>query len=407
MTFRSIGNVLAITVIAVFLCLSFVRNYDFKTFESILSATGDDWGTYARYALDIKTNGILMPSTDSPYCSPSGFLYNYFIAFFLVVFGLKSLPIFVAQHVMLGLSVALIYWTFRDKMRGLTSLIFLFTLFMFALKDVYKNYSQLLLSENLALFTVSFFFFCFIKGFEKDNLLLQLSAAVLMGLSILTRPNLFIYGVILIPVTASYYFRKGRAGFGKFLVFLLLLAASASLLGARNYVLLKEPFFLPTNMSSISGIKHFHPIPASVDLSGVETNLLYARMHLDKDIAGYVEYILQEPHAFFAFYFKKILFCLGYLPALSSAYAMRLRWALVWAGYFIYLFLHVKDRRRWELWEVAVHLYLLFFYGSLIMLTYIHNYGFRMLLPGIFFVPVFAFIALDRLAERLPGVHKG
>jgi len=308
---------------------------------------------------------------------------------------------------MLGLSVALIYWTFRDKMRGLTSLIFLFTLFMFALKDVYKNYSQLLLSENLALFTVSFFFFCFIKGFEKDNLLLQLSAAVLMGLSILTRPNLFIYGVILIPVTASYYFRKGRAGFGKFLVFLLLLAASASLLGARNYVLLKEPFFLPTNMSSISGIKHFHPIPASVDLSGVETNLLYARMHLDKDIAGYVEYILQEPHAFFAFYFKKILFCLGYLPALSSAYAMRLRWALVWAGYFIYLFLHVKDRRRWELWEVAVHLYLLFFYGSLIMLTYIHNYGFRMLLPGIFFVPVFAFIALDRLAERLPGVHKG
>ncbi len=339
-----------------------------------------------------------MPSVETAYCSPAGFLYNYFIALCLVIFGEKSLPIFVMQHLMLGLSVALVYWTFRDKMRSFTSLVFLCTLFVFALKDVYKNYSPLLLSENLALFTISLFFFCFVKGFEKNNLLLQLMAAILLGLSILTRPNIFTYGIVLIPLVASYYFKKGKTGFRNLLIFVFVLVLSSSFLFIRNYLLLREFYFLPSNMSTINGIIHFHPIPSSVDLSKVDMNLLYTKLYLNKSIVNYIEYAIQKPGIFSYFYFKKILFCLGYLPILlSGVYAVRLRWVIMWIGYFTYLFLHIRNREKWEIWEVAAHLYILSYYGSLIMTTTVHSYGYRMLIPAIFFVLVFAFMALDRL----------
>lgn len=395
------GTILAISFIAVFLVLSLTRNYDFKSFESILNDIGNDWGTYAHHALDIKQNGMLMPSAITAYCSPAGFLYNYFIALCLVIFGEKILPVFVIQHLMLGLSIALIYWTFRDKMRGLTGLAFLCALFVFALKDVYKNYTPLLLSENLAIFLMALFFFCFIKGFERGKPLLQFTSAFLLGLAILTRPNIFIYGIVLIPLVASYYIKRGVPGYRDLLIFASALIAGASFLGIRNYLLLKQFAFLPTNMSSIYGLINFHPIPGSVDLSKAGPNLLYTKLHLDILIVNYAEYIMQEPGLFLQFYFKKILFCLGYLPVLlRGAYAPRLRWMAMWTGYFAYLFLHVKDHKKWEMWETSVHLYIFCYYGSLVMTTTVHNYGFRMLIPGIFFVLVFAFMALDRLCTR-------
>jgi hypothetical protein len=126
--------------------------------------------------------------------------------------------------------------------------------------------------------------------------------------------------------------------------------------------------------------------------------LLYTKLHLDPIIVNYAEYISQKPVLFFFFYFKKVLFCLGYLPILlAGSHALRLHWMIMWAGYFIYLFLRTRNHEKWELWEVSAHLYILCYYGSLIMTTTVHNYGFRMLIPGIFFVLVFAFMALDRL----------
>lgn len=183
----------------------------------------------------------------------------------------------------------------------------------------------------------------------------------------------------------------------KLLIFVFVLVLSSSLLLIRNYLICKKLFFLPAQASFISYLKDFHPIPPSVDLSGLSTNLLYAKLHFDKDFVSYVEYVLQQPYAFFGFYIKKVLFCLGYLPILTSAYALRFRWVIMWIGYFTYLFLRIKNREKFEIWETAMHLYIFSYYGSLILSTNIHNYGFRMLIPAIFFVLVFAFMAFDRL----------
>lgn len=394
------GTIFALLIVAIFLALSLTRSYPYKNFQGISNAIGDDWGTYANNALDIKHNGILMPSAETAYCLPSGFLYNYFLAFFLVIFGEKSLPIYIAQHLMLGLSVALIYWTFRDKMRNLTSILFLCALFIFALKDVYKNYSPLLLSENLALFLMAAFFFCFVKGFEEDRFALQLVSAFLLGLAVLTRPNISIFSFLIIPLVAIRYFKERKSGLLKLTVFIGVLLLSSSFLFIRNYVALKEYAFFPSQSFSFEYFKSFHPVPPSVDLSKADTNILFTKLHLDRKYVNYVEYVAQKPRIFFGFYLKKIIFCLGYLRPLTPYYGLRDRWVIMWAGYFLYLFFRIRSRERPRLWEIAVNLYIATYYGSVIMNASVHNYGFRMLIPALFFVLVPAFISVDILCSK-------
>ncbi len=391
------GNILAFSIIVIFVILSLVRTYpNGNTLKNVLNDTGDDWYTYARNGLQITHEGILMPSLKSLYYGPSGFLYNYFLALCFILFGEKVIPVFIIQHLMLGLSVALIYWTFRNKMRGITGALFLCTMFAFALLDVYKYYSSRLLSENLAIFIVALFFFCFIKGFEKNNLPLQLLSAVSMGLSILTRPNIALYGSILIPVVAVFYLKKGKRGALNLILFVFTLFLSSSFLAIRNYLVCGKWCFLPTIVLSFGYILTFHPIPTSVDLARVDQSFLYTKLHLDKKVASFLEYAFQKPSLFFGHYFKKILFCFGFLSVLAPAYHIRPHWMIMWIGYFIYLFLRINDRKRPEIWEVAVHLFIWCYYLTL-MTTNIHNYGFRMICPVTSFVLLFAFMALDRI----------
>ncbi len=396
--FFRIGTILAIFIIIFFFAKSLTRHYDYPTYQSIIKARSDDWGTYARYALDIKQNGLIIQELKgTSYRAPAGFLYNYFIALLLALFGEKSIPIFVVQHLMLGLSVALIYWTFRDKMSPFLGLLFLSALFIFALKDVYKNYAPLLLSENLALFTLSLFFFCFVRGFDRDVFTLQLLAAVFMGISVLTRPNIVVYEFALIFPVIFYYFKKKKAWFTKSVIFVSVLVLSSSFLLVRNYASSGEMYFLPTHGTSMDYIKTYIPIPPSVDLSRAETNVLYAKLHLKKDVVAYAEYIIQKPVLFFTHYFKKFLYCLGYIPILDPHNGPRGRWMVMWACYFAYLVLRVARRYTMEMWELGVHLFIFCYYAALILGGQIQNYGFRMLIPAVFFVPAFGFIMLDKL----------
>lgn len=400
---KRFGTIVALSAVILFLILSLTRTYPFKSLESVISDAGNDWSKYARFALEIKNNGLFTPSQitspNGPYHSPTGFLYNYFLALCMNIFGEKVLPIFVIQHIMLGLSVALVYWAFRDKMSALTGLLFLFTLIAFAFMDVYKNYSTKLLSENLIIFTISLFFYCFVKGFEKDSFALQLMAAFSLGVSVLTRPNIFLYAMLIIPLVAFVYLKKGEKGLAKLAIFTTVLILSSSFLLLRNYVVCKKILFLPEMMSA-SYVINANNIPPSVDLSKVAYGPLCAKLHLGKDMVSQIEYMRQQPVIFFGYYIKKVIFCLGFLPILDSAYSIRPHWMVMWAGYFTYIFLRIRDRMRLEIWEIAVHLYIICYYASLIMSTTVHNYGFRMLIPVTNFVLIFSFMALDRLMLR-------
>ena len=57
-------------------------NINEYSFNEVLQGT-DDWNRYARYALDINENGLLLKTLTENYIVPAGFFYNYFIAGFL------------------------------------------------------------------------------------------------------------------------------------------------------------------------------------------------------------------------------------------------------------------------------------------------------------------------------------
>ena len=247
-------------------------------------------------------------------------------------------------------------------MTSITSLLFLITLFLFALLDVHKYYSFRLLSENLAIFTIAGFFFCLFKGMEKNNKLLQIAAPIFLGLSILIRPNIFPFAIA-ICLVLLFYFRNIRLSFT--LQFILLLVFSSSFLAIRNYVACGSFAFLPTVGNTFGNdlLHHFTISPA--------------------------------------YFLKKILFIMGFLSTLNPEYQWRPHWILMWAGYLSYLYFRLKEKRKFELWETTSHLYIFFFYGLLLIIApQLGSYGFRLLIPATFIVLPFSFITIDILYKK-------
>ena len=131
---RRIGDICAISMIVIFLLLSIARTHIAEnTLQGVLKDGGNDWSGYAHHALDIKHGGILMPSLKTCYLGPSGFLYNYFLALSFVLFGEDTGPVYALQHFILGLSIALIYWTFPDTAEVAVQ----FHFFQFDLQDFF------------------------------------------------------------------------------------------------------------------------------------------------------------------------------------------------------------------------------------------------------------------------------
>lgn len=400
---RKTGDLLAIGAVVFFVVLCLVRLYPFPNMLSgIISETGDDWSVYALNALDVKRHGILMPSIHGAYVAPASFLYIYFLAACFAIFGESSVPVFIIQSVLLGSSVALAYWTFRDKMRPLNSVLFLVAASAFAVVDVTKYYTFRFLGENLALFTLALFFYLFMRGVDRNRLGSTLAAAAVLGASVLVRPNLLLFPLVVVLI-AIWHFFTTRAAVNAGICSLLFAAAlvgGMSFLAIRNHAVSGRWLFFPAQGMSAGFLREWHPVPASVDLSGVKTNTLYARLHISGNLAAYAEFIRQQPVPFASYYLKKIAFCLGFLPVLEPDYQYRPHWMLMWAGCFVYLWCRFRDRLKLQTWELTVLLFIPCYYGVLVLVPPVGNYGFRMLIPATNVVLACAFLGADYLTRQ-------
>jgi hypothetical protein len=288
---------------------------------------------------------------------------------------------------MLGLSIVFIWLSFRERMSRMISLGFLFSLIVFGLTDVSIYYTFRFLGENLALFSLSVFFLLFSRAMEKDKLPELLFSALFLGIAVLTRPNIFLFAIALIALLLLYGFKTHKAK--PLLLFISVLIITASFIGIRNYLVCHCIQLMPSQGMLFNMIA-FHPVPASVDVSQTHT-------YFDT----YIQYILQEPVLFITHYVKKVLFCFGFLSAVEPSYHWFPHWTLMWLGYFAYLFLLIRSKTKTTLNEKAVHLFIFTYFTSLVVVGQVENYGFRMLIPGNFFVLAFAFIALDKLMPLL------
>jgi hypothetical protein len=365
-----------------FILIAGIRLYPFEnTLQKIIADSGNDWSKYAANALDIKHNGILMPSIEGAYEKPASFFYCYFLAFCFFLFGENNIPIYILQNLMLALSILFVWFTFRSKMSYLVSIAFLFTLIFFGLTDVSIYYTFRFLGENLALFSMSVFFFLFLRGVEKNSLFEILVSALFLGIAVLTRPNIFLFVILLITTLFLNYFYSRN---NKFLSFIFLLIITCFFLTVRNYAVCGCFQFMPSQ-GVLFNMIFFHPIPSVVDIRGIDSNF-----------DAYLQYFIQEPNLFIMHYVKKVLFCLGFLEVIVPSYFWFPHWTFMWFGYLAHLFFLIHDKTKITLHEKTVHLFIFTYFVSLILIGQIENYGFRMLLPGNFFVLSFAFVTIDR-----------
>lgn len=381
-------TILAVSVVLLFVLLALIRLYPFEnTLPQIIADSGNDWSKYAANALDIKHNGLLIPGIEGAYEKPASFFYCYFLAFCFFLFGENNVPVYLLQNLMLGLSIVFIWLSFREKMSRMVSLIFLFALVVVGLMDVSIYYTFRFLGENLALFSLSVFFLLFSRGMEKNKLPELLFSALFLGIAVLTRPNIFLFAIVLIALLLLYGFKTQKVK--PLMLFVSVLVITSSFLAIRNYLACNCIQLMPSQGMLFNMIA-FHPLPASVDV-------LQAHTYFD----AYLQYFLQEPVLFIMHYLKKVLFCFGFLNAVEPSYHWFPHWTLMWLGYFTYLFLLIRNKTKTTLNEKAVHLFIFNYFASLVVVGQVENYGFRMLIPGNFFVLSFAFIALDKLLPLL------
>jgi 4-amino-4-deoxy-L-arabinose transferase-like glycosyltransferase len=313
-------------------------------------------------ALDIHENGLSIPSFAGDYDYPNGFLYSYFLALCFAIFGVSPVPVYLLQGILLGLSVALIYFSFKNKLKPVTGIIFLITLFIFAFLDVHKYYTFRFLSENLVIPLIALFFYFFIKGMEKSKTVLFVLSGLVLGLCIMTRPNLLPVGIVILLLNLLYCIQK-KVSVTNFLLFCILFLIGVSLLGIRNLSVTGNWTFFPIN--SFTFFKQF----------------------------------FFQPDIFLSHVWRKFLFCFGYLPAVEPMYHWRPHWTFLFLAYFYYLFLRLRERRNSEAWEGIAHVFILtnfFLLTFVINTTLLSTYGFRYNLPMILITLPFAFMVFER-----------
>jgi len=366
---------LLLLCISIFTLAAFIRVSLTQYSLHELLTGNEDWNFYARHGLDIKENGLLIKSAAGNYLWPAGFLYNYFVAACFLFFNNSPDAIYIVQSALLGLAVAVTYFLFRNRMKTTTAWIFLFALILFGFADVFKNYSFRLLSENLAILTVVLFFYFFQLNIKKSTPVMQFVAGLFLGVSTLTRPNILPFTVLFFLFLAALSFLK-RINVKDYWLMLLSCFMILLLLPLRNYLMTGDFAFLPVNGSFTDYMKRENEIS-----------------------------LLKEPLPYLGYYGKKILYCLGFLPVLDSNYQVRPHWIMMWAGYFLYMSACFKNAVKNA--EAILHLFIVFFYLTLILIAPIQVYGFRIFLPCLFLVLGFAVMGFEKVfLKRIKG-NKG
>src|SRR5262249_52958261 len=130
-----------------FLVLGVLRAYPFVDDVSVPARSPDDWHTYKELALSVVHGGRSVPRMTAPYANlPHGFLYIYFVALIFVAFGANSAYVYIAQSVMLGLSISLMYVAVRRTLAPANGLAFLVALITLMYVDVFRHLTFKLLS---------------------------------------------------------------------------------------------------------------------------------------------------------------------------------------------------------------------------------------------------------------------
>lgn len=368
-------------VIALFFLLGLAQTWS-NLGEPFKFHPGDDWTFYHRNATNILEEGLWMHYVSGPYTlghHPAGFLYNYFIALCYWVFGAHPSYVYLVQSAMLGSTVVLLFLAFRRKLRPRTQLVLLAALTVFAFLDVQRYYVIRLLSENLFIFESALFFYLLFLGYLDRRRWAQIAALGLLGVMLLTRPNILIF---VPPLLAWLIITRHGRGRGKYLDFvagLLLLMVVGSFIGLRNHAVTGKWIFFPPAKWAAFYIPGYGPAPtAAKRLLG--PNAVREGLYPLMKMMGIA--FTKDPGVMSVAYVKRILFSVGFLPILRPEYRYRPHWLLMWVAYIAVIAFRLAGDRPINFREKTLHLYVVTLLSLEVgVSTNLGNYGFRSLFP--------------------------
>ena len=346
---RAAGVTIACILVAAMAILFQARIRSLFPLGNDLEPSGDDWWTYHRYAVSVVHDGLSMPAVEGAYTRPGGFGYVYFVAACYAVFGVRSEVVYVIQAALLALAVIGFVVAFgRGLLYGLLLVVFVYL-------DAFRFYTFRLLSENLLIVLLAALFIALDRLLSKRSSLAAAAVGLLCGACFLTRPNT----VLLAPAWALLlvWQKRDRRAIEQGLILLAGLAAMAGLIVWRDYA-----------------------AAGSLDLRVLTTTQDWPR-----------------PSA--ALYGKRILYVLGDLRALVPEFGALRHWYAAWAGVLL-LLIQIVRRRQVDPLDQAALVFLAAYYGPLIAVADITNYGIRMLVPA---MPVVLYLGVRGVTVTLDG----
>jgi hypothetical protein len=100
------------------------------------------------------------------------------------------------------------------------------------------------------------------------------------------------------------------------------------------------------------------------------------------------------------FLIKKVLFLFGFLPLVEPNFNIRPHWIILWLGFFIYVKYYLLDRNKiiYSSDRIII-LFVLIYFPTILVLMQIDSYGFRAILPGLFYVIILSYKGLSKLID--------
>jgi hypothetical protein len=131
-----------------------------------------------------------------------------FVAVIFLLFGPSLNSVYLVQSILLSISVILTYNTFFKNTKN-DKLVF-YGLIVFSYFDIFRYYTFKLLSESLAIFTLSLFFFFIIRSLKKNDTKNLIFSIFFLAISCLTRPTILPFAAILLIILLKKHYLKRK-----------------------------------------------------------------------------------------------------------------------------------------------------------------------------------------------------
>jgi hypothetical protein len=346
------GRVALFCVLAGAMVIAFHSNVEaLFPLANNVGPSADDWWSYHRFAVSVLDGGMSMPAVQGPYTRPGGFGYVYFVAAVYAFAGVRSQAVYLIQTFLLVLSVLGFVHAFRRRLTPFYLLLYGLLVIVFAYLDHFRFFTFRLLSENLVIFLLAVLFMAFERLLSSGSRLVAAATGLLAGACFLVRPNT----LLLAPAWALLllYRKRDRRTIINGAILIAGVVLMAGLIVWRDYA-----------------------ATATFDLRVLTTRQDWLHPSSIGDA--------------FPFYGRRILYVLGYLHALIPEFGSLQYWYAAWAGVLLLVGWCLRDRQIDDL-DLAALVFLAAYYGPLIAVADITNYGIRMLTPA---MPVVLYLAV-------------